>query len=58
MFSTRITKMWRCFVNQAASSQTQKSVKTKSEMLLIGVLGVAVTCVQELVVFPPTSRQF
>ena len=37
MCSTRITKMWRCFVNQAASSHTQKGVKTNSEMLLIGV---------------------
>ena len=48
----------------AASSHTQKSIETKSEMLLIivgllllGVLDVAVTCVHELVVFPPTSRR-
>ena len=27
-------------------------------MLLIGVLGVAVTCVHELVVFHPTSRRW
>ena len=53
MFSTRIT---RNFVIQAASSHP-KSVKSNSEMLLIGVLGVAVTCVHELVVFPPTSRR-
>ena len=55
--------MWRCFVNQAASSHT-KCHKTNSEMLLdvvgclvIGVLGVAATFVHELAVFPPTSRR-
>ena len=44
--------MWRCFANQAASSHTQKCIKTNSQMLLnilgcllIDVLGAAVTCV-------------
>ena len=32
MFSTRITKMWRCFVNQAASSQ-----KTRGKKLAIPI---------------------
>ena len=31
--------------------------KTNSEMLIIDVLGVAVTCVHELVVFLPKSRR-
>ena len=41
-----------------------KSIETNSEMLLIvvrrlllGVLGVTVACVHELVVFLPTSRR-
>ena len=57
--------MWWCFVNQAASSHTQEGIKTKSEILLkivgcllVDVLGVAVTCVHELAVFPPTSRRW
>ena len=42
----------------------KKSIETNSEMLLIvvrrlllGVRDVAIACVRELVVFPPTSRR-
>ena len=42
-------------MGRVASSHTQKGVKTNSETLLIGVLGIAVTCVHELVVFLPSS---
>ena len=62
-FSTRITKMWRCFVNQAASSHTQKHIKTNSEMLLnvvgcllIDVLLVPATFVHELACLPTSRR--
>ena len=51
MFSTRITKMWRCFVNQAASSQSisdSSSSSTRSCILVSRVGAWVVQCERAL----------